>query len=80
MVGTDFQTPSGIFMAGGGFAFHVMALRIGLELFGIEASSSDEYTGLTPMALIAYTMHTSSGGIAEGSITFFARYQGQGLS
>jgi hypothetical protein len=79
MVGTDFQTQSGIFMAGGGFAFHAMTLGVGLELFGIETSSSDEYTGLTPTALIAYTMHTSSGGIAEGSITFYARYQGQGV-
>lgn len=79
MVGTDLQTQSGIFMAGGGFAFHAMTLGMGLELFGIEASSRDEYTGLTPTALVAYTMHTSSGGIAEGSVTFFARYHGQGV-
>ncbi len=79
MVGTDFQTQSGVFMAGAGFAFHAMTLGVGLELFGIQASSSDEYTGLTPTALMAYTMHTSSRGIAEGSVTFFARYQGQGV-
>lgn len=79
MVGTDFQTPSGVLTAGAGFAFHAMTLGIGVELFGISSSSSEEYNGFTPTALIAYTFHTVSASIAEGAATFYARYQGQGF-
>lgn len=79
MVGTDFQTPSGVLTAGAGFAFHAMTLGVGVELFGISSSSSEEYSGFTPTALIAYTFHTVSGGIAESAATFYARYQGEGF-
>ena len=79
MIGTDIQSPSGVLTVGAGFALHAMDLGVGVELFGIEVKGSDEYNGITPTALIAYTFHTVTGGPQEGAATFYARYQGQGF-
>ena len=79
MIGTDFQTQSGILIVGGGFAFHQMTLGIDVELFGISESSRGEYRGLTPTALLAYTFYTSTNSIPEGALTLYARYQGEGI-
>ena len=79
MIGTDIQYPSGVFTAGAGLAFYTMNLGVGVSLFGIETSGSDEYSGFTPTALIAYTYHTMTYSKSELAATFYARYQGQGF-
>ena len=79
MVGTDIQSPSGVLTVGAGFSYYTMTLGVGVELFGISASSSDEYSGFTPTALIAYTFHTVTNSYAEAALTFSARYQGEGF-
>lgn len=79
MVGTDIQTPDGVLIVGAGFSYYTMTLGVGVELFGIRASSLDEYSGFTPTALIAYTFHTVTNSSAEAALTFSARYQGEGF-
>ena len=72
MIGTDVQTRSGTLVAAGGFTFHKTALGVEAILFGDGASGGGEYI---PTALIAYFFHTATGDIANGNLSFYARYQ-----